>query len=484
MTALSRWELAGAPPLYATARNHDRPSDGPQVGVIARHLGTPFLPWQRYTSDVAGERRPDGSYEYQVVVVSVPRQCGKTTLLRATGVHRCLVCGRDVFYTAQTAKDARERWMDLVSTLRVDRALRNQITTTLRGGSERVTFAATGAAFRVFAPSPESLHGYTPPCVMCDEVFSLTGDRGDLLMGAIGPAQITIRDRQVWLVSTAGTAESTFLHDWIDRAMAGTPRVAGFIWGARDDQNPYDLDDIARFHPGVGFALNGSTLTAADVLAQAEHNSRAEYERAFANRRTATLANLIPADVWAALADPEQEPPPALSDVVLAYDVSGDRGAAAIVAAWTAPDGRPTVRPVRAEGGITWLANAVADYERRWRPRAVAAVGNGPVLDTTAALRRRGVHVTELTERQWATGSTRWLSLVESAGVTHDGAARLAAAVTGLASRASGGDGIAFSRRHSVGDSSAAMAAVAAVQVLTDQPTATPVMYFPGEDPR
>lgn len=173
-----------------------------------------------------------------MVVVSVPRQTGKTTLLRAVGAHSCLVCGRDVFYTAQTGKDARERWLDLVKILRVNDALADRVKIGLRGGSEQVVFTDTGAAFRVFAPTPESLHGYTPPKVMIDEAFAQTGMSGELLMGAIGPAQITIRDRQIWIVSTAGTAESTFLHDWIDRGVEGTPRVAAFVWGARDDQNP------------------------------------------------------------------------------------------------------------------------------------------------------------------------------------------------------------------------------------------------------
>lgn len=482
MTALDRWELPGAAPLYATARNLDRPTDGPQIRVIARHLGTPLIPWQRYTSDVANERNPDGSYAYPIVVVSVPRQTGKTTLLRATGVHRCLVCGRDVFYTAQTGKDARERWTDLVAQLRVDPALSSRITTTLRGGSERVTFNDTGAAFRVFAPTPESLHGYTPPTVMADEIFALTGGSGDLLMGAIGPAQITVRDKQVWLVSTAGTAESEFLHAWIDRAMEGTPGVAGFIWGASDQMNPYDLDDIARFHPGVGFPLNGNVLTPHDVLAQSERNSRAEYERAFANRRTQTAAHLIPSETWRPMHDPAQAPPTSTSELVLSYDVSVDRLGAAILAAWTGPDGRPTIRVVRAENGVTWLAGAVADYARRWRPRAVTAVGNGPVTDTTGEVRRGGVDVTELGERDYAAACTRWMTLIETGGMTHDGTERLERAVTGLVPRTSGGDGLAFSRRHSVGDSSPAVAGIAAMHVLAAQPSGMPTIYFHGDE--
>lgn len=450
--------------MFATPRNPSRKTDGPLVAVIAETLGTPFIPWQRYVSEVANERREDGSYEYQVVVVSVPRQCGKTTLTRAEGTQRCLVCGRDVFYTAQSGKDARARWEDLVSALRVNDALRDKVKVALRGGSERVTFPG-GARFQVFAPTPESLHGYTPPTVFLDEVFSYTPAEGELLMGAIGPAQITIRDKQIWIVSTAGTAESTFLHDWIDRAVEGTPRVAGFVWGARPEQDPYSLEDIAAFHPGVGFELNGKILEASDVLEQAERNTRAEYERAYANRRTVTTSNLIPAETWRALGPDGKrggrfELPSDLSRVVLTYDVAQDRQASAILATWLVAD-VPHLKVVRAEPGVSWLAGAVDQLDTAWRPAKVVAVGNGPVLDVTAQLRDLGVHVDELGEREYAAACGSFLTRVDTAGLRHDGGDVLEASVVGLVTRSAVSDGVAFSRRHSVGNSAPAVAAVA-----------------------
>jgi hypothetical protein len=407
----------GAPPLYATPRNPALVTDGPQVDVIAAALGTPLIPWQRHVSAVANERRPDGSYEHQIIVVSVPRQTGKTTLLRANGVHRCLVNRRDVFYTAQTGKDARARWMDLVKVLRVHPALKDRVKIALRGGSEHIEFPG-GSVFQVFAPTPESLHGYTPPTVMADEVFSLSGAAGDLLMGAIGPAQITVTDKQIWLVSTAGTAESTFLHDWIDLAMEGSPRVAGFVWGARDDQDPYRLDDIAAFHPGVGFELNGRILTAADVLEQSNRNSRAEYERAYANRRTITGDHLIPADTWRTLAVPDLTRP-APASLVLTFEVAHDRQSGAILAGWT-DHGRPRVKIVRAAPGVGWIAPAVDELDRSWRPRMVAARDHGPVLEVADAVERAGVDVTRVRERDYATACGAFLTMVDESRVGYD----------------------------------------------------------------
>ena len=448
--------------------------------MIAEALGTPLVGWQRQVADVATERRPDGSYEHQVVVVSVPRQSGKTTLLRALGVHRSLVLGRDVFATAQTGKDARARWLDMVKILRTHPALKHVAKIALRGGSEHVEWLTNGHVFQSFAPTPESLHGYTPPLVLVDEAFALAGDRGELLMGAIGPAQFTITDRQIWLVSTMGTAASTFFHDWVARGVEGAPRVGTFWWGARDDQNPYSLDDIAAFHPAVGERLGNTLITPDHVLSQAEKHTPAEYERAFANRATITGAHEIPAEKWAAIATPLDLPAPNVR-VRLVYEVAGDRAGASIAAGWIGPDGRPAAKIVRAAPGTAWLADAVEALDLTGRAAGVHAADHGPVLDITADLARRGVHVDLLPRRQCAAATGWALSAITDHALTVDAVDALATSATGLVTRSAGADGVAFSRRHSVGDSSLAIAVLLAAHTArAHDDDQAPFIYLPG----
>lgn len=450
------------------------------IAAIAASLGTPLLPWQQHVADVATERLEDGRYAYRTVVISVPRQTGKTTLIRAMGVQRALL-GRSVFYTAQTGKDARARWMDLVEVIEKHPALKAPRTkVALRGGSEHVRFPS-GAVFQAFAPTAESLHGYTPPTVVLDEAFAHTPQEGELLMGAIKPAQQTVLDKQLWLVSTRGTADSTFFHDWIDRGIEGSPGVAVFVWGADEHHDPFNVDDIAEFHPGIGFQLGGVVLSPADVLAEAEGMSRAEYVRAFGNKATATTSNLIPLDAWQALGPREGDPPPALPadprDITLTYDVAAHRAGAAILATWTSDDGKPAVMVVRHAPGASWLADAVADLDHDWRPARIAAVDSGPVLDATADLIARGVHVDVLRERDYAAACGAFLDLIADQGFHHDGSQLLANSVTGLVARTAATDGLAFSRRHSVGDSSAAVAAVAGLHAH-DTGGSAPVIRF------
>ena len=54
-----------------TKRNPDRRTDGGRLAAVARMMGTPLIPWQRYVADVACEIDPDtGSFYYDTVVVS------------------------------------------------------------------------------------------------------------------------------------------------------------------------------------------------------------------------------------------------------------------------------------------------------------------------------------------------------------------------------------------------------------------------------
>lgn len=435
---------------------------------------------QSYVSDVGTERLPDGSYHYPIVVWTVPRQTGKTTGLRAIGTHRCLVCGRDVYYTAQTGKDARKRWEDLVKILRADPKWNSRIKVSLRGGSEAVTFPG-GAAFNVFAPTPESLHSYTPPCVFIDEAFALAPGAGELLMGAISPGQLTIADKQIWIVSTMGTAESTFLHNWIDRARDSEPGVAIFDWGATDLQDPFNLDHIAAFHPGVGFNFNGKVLAPADVLAESTKNSQAEYVRAYANRSTPTTSNLVPLDKWTrlrAMGDQEHKAP---AGCVLTFDVGADREGSALVATWNV-DGVAHVQVIAAAPSVRWLVDAVEGAAHKLRPREIAAAENGPVLEVTAQLRARGHEIRSVTEREFAAATGGLLTRIDEGTLRHDGNAEgtdvLARSVTGIVTRAGAVDGVAISRRHSVGDTSAAVAAAVGVHVATVLPETRPFVVF------
>jgi phage terminase large subunit-like protein len=73
-------------PRWATPRARRR-TLGPQVTRVARKIGLDLLPWQRLVFSVALERAR-GRPAYRDVLVSVPRQSGKSTMVLALIVWR------------------------------------------------------------------------------------------------------------------------------------------------------------------------------------------------------------------------------------------------------------------------------------------------------------------------------------------------------------------------------------------------------------
>lgn len=413
------------------------------------------MPWQEYATAVTTERL--GSplcaacagmelahtcpYAYPVVVWTVPRQSGKTLGIFAAGIERCTTQSEHgFFYTAQTGKDGRARWNDGVKLVQRS-PLKRMVQVRRSQGNERMVWPH-GSELRVFAPTPDSLHGYTPPTVVIDEAFSQSEESGDALMGAIGPAQITLPDRQLWLVSTRGTDESTWFESWVTAGRNGAEGVALLDWGAKDGVDVYDPDELVNFHPALGLERNNG-VTVDAIMQQAEKLSRSEFERAYGNRRGRARSAVIPPGDWRQLggvqvapADPRQ--------LTLVYAVAADGGSATVAAVWRDGADMPQAKLVRWAPGHDWVADEVAEYAERWRPRGLASPSNAPTRDVTAKLARmRGSsrplellhNVRQLTPAEYAQAWSSLLEQVRTAGFGHDGSPQLADAAACVVDR-------------------------------------------------
>lgn len=438
---------------YATRRDPSVPSAGPRVAVIAEALGTPLMPWQRQVADVALERDPHDPtrWRYPTVVVTVPRQSGKTTLVRAVAVERAL-SGPDrlVFATAQTGKDAGERWKDLVD--KVERSPLGPHCRVYRGMGSQALHLPNRSSIRSFAPTPKSIHGYTPHLVVVDEAWAFDEVQGSDLMAAVRPAQITLPDRQLWIVSTAGTEESHLLKELVTTGRLATAdpgaQIAYFEWSAPEGADTYDRD-AWTFHPALGH-----TIRLADLEAEADPavNTRGNFERSFLNRWTATTETIFDLEAFDALArddlpDAGTVDPHALA---VAFEVARDRSAATIHVAWLDGD-RTIARAHRSDLGVAWLVDELETIAKHVGPGVIACDDYGPNRPFVAELRRRGVVVETLTARQWADACAALDAHLEDRTLRHDGSPNVRTAVEGAAKRNLGPDGgYAWSRKDAV----------------------------------
>lgn len=479
----SRSRQNAARPLFATERDLSRPTDGAQVTLVAKTLGTPLMPWQQLAADVALERNPDGSYHYPIVVITVPRQSGKTTLLRAIAVQKMMSHRRrEIYFTAQTGKDATARWRQLVEKIESNRTASSLFDVRLSAGSPWIMHKRTRSKFMPFAPGGDSLHGYTPHDVMIDEAFSLNELEARVLMGAVRPAQSTIKTRQLYIVSTKGTAESVFLHDWIERGRAGEPGVALIEYGAAPGVDAYNPDEWWKFHPGLGMATTEGGLTEEYLREEAATLPRSEFERGYANRQTVTATHLVAQETWDPLASTDKVG--AGDAVAITYDVAHDLTSATIVLNWVTRsgkyDGVLNSRILEHHVGVDWLADAVERLREQLKPSLVGADDGGAARGVTAELRRRGVDVTTTGASELATAFGRWMIRLRTGRFAHDGREEFWRAVAGLTTRPMG-DAVAPSRRHSIGDIGPAVCSMVAGLLLEQEvPASKPIIDFGG----
>lgn len=466
------------PPKYGTARNPNNPSFGARVAAVATYLGTPLMPWQRRVADVVMELNPrdPGAWRYQQVVISVPRQAGKTALLRAIMADRLMNYARhEVLMTAQTGKDARKRWKQLAEALRAEKK-QDIFKTRLSQGSEAVTFLPNGSKIAPFAPTPKSIHGDSLHLVTVDEAWAFDSEKGAALETAINPTQLTVKDSQLIIVSTKGTASSAYLNQLIEKGREAVKdplaSMAYFEWSANEEQaneNPYS-DETLSFHPAIGYTQS------ADKIRSLETGSLDAWKRSILNLETATESTILNLAVWDSLSG-EVQVPREINQVSLGFDVAQNREGAAIYAAWTDKAKGLQIALVKQAPGVSWLLDDLP---------ALARLGHRDIIADDSGTARTVIgdldsetrdKISVLKPREYATACQLFLDRVKAGEITHDHNPGLRDAIANAAIRSMGG-AVAFDARKSAGAIDTLRAAALAVWGTRLEEAAPLAIYY------
>jgi phage terminase large subunit-like protein len=284
-------------PRRASPRTARRTS-APGVVAVAKHLELPVLPWQRRTLSVALER-VRGVPAYRDVVVSVPRQSGKSSLALALMIERMLSApDQTVIYGAQTRAAARVKLLNAWWP-RISRSSLGGRFELYRGfGAETLT-ADNGSVLTLLASRESAGHGETTDLAVLDEAWVHADARVEQ---SIRPTMATRRDAQLWIMSTAGTARSVWWNAKLDAARAAAEMgistgVACFDWGAADNANPADEGTWWQAMPALGRLIAVDT-----VRTDLANMPIAEFCRAFLN-----MAPDASAEGWQWLTEDEWE---------------------------------------------------------------------------------------------------------------------------------------------------------------------------------
>lgn len=458
------------PPKFATARDLSRPTLGTQQGDFARiWLGKPLFPYQQYIADVAGEILPDGRPAYDLVVVTMQRQAGKSHLCMARAGERCLVCKNfRSYYTAQTGGDAQDQFLKFVDEIVKDTPLWSLVKNNVRRGNGKadMTFP-NGATIRPIPPTETSGHGKQSDQFDVDEAWAFTEEEGKAIMQALAPAQLTRAHAQVWIWSAGGTAASTWLASLVARGRAGDPSLAYFEWGIPDDLDINDLEAVAEHHPANGHLITVDSLRSLRTKIEDD----AEFARAAGNRWTEVIGGAIPWKVW----ETWRWDLPVPDDVPVGYGAArAADGQHVVIAAAAEVDGLIVsevvdVVPVFGAAGVVkhWAAG-----------EALVIDPTGPSTALLDAVTKLGVETIPVGGRETSAACTNVLDALESGAYRYRQHEALDDAVKVAGTRSLGDGGKAWARL-------AAGAPIAALEAVTNatwavthrQPTGKPEIY-------
>ena len=362
-------------PRWATGRTMSRPTLGGTASKFAAALGTPLMQWQRYVLDVALEQNPEtGLPCYRNVVVTVPRQNGKTTLLLVLFLVRALSMDhQSIIYTAQNRNEAKKKMVNEWIPMLAETNFHRYYSQTQANGNEAFKFN-NGSLLALAATTEKSAHGNVINLGVCDEAFALPDAR---MEQSLVPAMVTKKDAQYWVVSTAGTfAKSEYLWGKVeqgrqlvdDGARDGT---AYFEWSAGDNDDPGSEETWRNCMPALG-----TTIDVDIVRGIYQSMDLSEFRRAFLNQWvSAPTQPVISLERWNELITYDLHGD---EQWALAIDVAEDRSASSIAACWKREDEKYQVVLIESKPGTSWVASRVADIWHNRRPVGVWLDRTGP----------------------------------------------------------------------------------------------------------
>lgn len=477
-------------PLWATPRNPERATWGPKIAGISAKLGKPFMPHQRMIMDVAGEVDPETlGLWYREVVIGLPRQSGKSTLLlpkfvwRAEAAH--LLGGRQrMLYAAQTKTEALEKFEeDYVEDLAAARVMRGRYRVQNPQGRKRIRFRS-GSTLMPVATGTTRGHGRTLDDGSLDEAWAQTDNRVE---AAWRPAMITRPSPQLWAMSTAGktAAESPY---WRAKVLRGRAlvrkadprsRVAYFEYGMPEGMDPQDPATWWAIMPALGFMI---TEDAIRHELETIEGGLPEFLRAYCNVWPDEFDDeewVLPELSWGNCLDTESRradsSPPAV-----AVDTTPDRGHSAVSFSADRPDGLPMVQVVRHGAGTTWVPEHVAELARAKGATVVVVDGASPAHNLVNDIRgelRDVCDVWETTAGEMADACSDIYDGVVTEQLRHRGQAELDLAVAGAKWRDMVGGRRAFDRRTSASDISPLVSATLALAGHDKHPGRHQILY-------
>ena len=169
-------------PLYVTPSTPGALTYGPAAAALMGWERRPPMPWQSDALNRALEVDEEGRWRHRTVVVTVPRQNGKTTPCRAVVRHRLLDPAAsgwemgdlvDVLGVADERELARETWSIVTRSFEAAGRAKYLAHKPRRANGDETLGLVTGGRYRIAAANENAGHGWPLDLVWLDELWNI-----------------------------------------------------------------------------------------------------------------------------------------------------------------------------------------------------------------------------------------------------------------------------------------------------------------------
>jgi hypothetical protein len=380
------WPDNAAPPrLLSPAHPNAEGTLGPAALSFANdkpmHLGrvTRARAWQEFVLNRALETNSSGELCWRTVIISAPRQVGKSVLERvvcAWRLHSAKYFGQsqDVLHVAHKIPAAMEVWRPAARWAQSEYG-RNTVRWGM--GTEKIELE-DGSRWLIQAANDNAGVAFSLSMALVDEAWKVNRSVVD---GGLRPTLAEAVSPQLWLVSTAGTSASDLMASYRGQALAGSESIFLAEWSAPPDTD-LDISDPTVWRAA---APHWDTRREERIREAFETADEWTFRQQWLNQWIPHMAApVVGTDLWAnAIA---KDPIPDGARISFGIDAASDRSHAAIVAA----DGQ-TVELVEMRPDVSWLAGRVVELVERWNAVGVAYDQGGPAQPVADTLRATDV---------------------------------------------------------------------------------------------
>jgi hypothetical protein len=304
-----------------TTTHSGHQSAATEIGYFAKEvLGVELMPWQLHVLHGITAKEANGDWLHRVNLVSVARQCGKTTMnaaylgwfLSTQGKER----GKPVTVITTAHKlDLATAFYTYLAPILKDRF---GAEVSWSYGRQKLIMP-DGSTWHVRAATPAAGHGYSCDLIIADEAFDISQaaiDEGLL------PSQRAKKNPSFLMTSTAGTQESIAMLRWRDqglRAIDSNEQTSLYFaeYSPPPSLDPMTPEAWAYANPALGHTLDLKTIEA-----EAETPNRAAFLRASVNLWQASTTAWLEPGVFEALATDQPAPPGGVLAIEIAVDES------------------------------------------------------------------------------------------------------------------------------------------------------------------